>query len=443
MGLSSAKKGSMDRARGRVGTGRRWPLVVAGLGLLAALLSACSSPHVTAVPAKPGPRISETTSCAQGHPATWMGCLVKADPAFGRRPISGLAIPGSANAGTFNLDPDNFDTQAGSACTEYVPQDTSLGGTTLERWFETQNDSITEQLDLGVRFLDLQVAYNGDHSATQGWHVVQSEYSELPLFDYLDQVAAWAHSHPSELVVVDLRNVCFDNRPDRAIDEGLFASFATPSDVGGGSTTLAQVAFDPGTSSRSLASDTIDQVVQQRGRGHNVVVLLPSGLKGSAVLSSKYHVQAVFTRGAGSSVAASKDLPVELADVEVTPTSTAMFAAANSQLASYPLTTTPKMGSLVGRGLYEADLAYNFDPSNQTALLAGFGGLILPYTPPVTTGVPGTLPAWEAGLWNPTAPGALSFAQILAGWGHRANVVLADGVEDAGFIPAVIGLNAR
>ena len=372
-----------------------------------------------------------------------MGCLVKADPAFGRLSISGLAIPGSANAGTFNLDPDNFDTQAGSACTEYVPQDASLGGTTLERWFETQNDSITEQLDLGVRFLDLQVAYNGDGRATQGWRVVQSEYSELPLYDYLDQVAAWAKSHPSELVVVDLRHVCFDNQPDPAIDEGLFASFATPSDVGGGTTTMAQAAYDPSSSSRSLATETIDQVVRQRGGGHNVVVLLPGGLKGSAVLSSKYHVQAVFTRDAGSSEAASKALPVELADVEVTPTATAMFAAANSQLASYPLTTTPKMGSLVGRGLYEADLAYNFDPSDQSTLLAGFGGLIQPYTPSNTTGGPVTLPAWEAGLWNPTAPGALSFAQILAGWGHRVNVVLANGVEDAGYIPAVIGLNAR
>jgi hypothetical protein len=46
-------------------------------------------------------------------------------------------------------------------------------------------------------------------------------------------------------------------------------------------------------------------------------------------------------------------------------------------------------------------------------------------------------------LWSPTAPGALSFTKILAGWGHRANVVLADGVEDAGYISAVIGLNAR
>ena len=32
--------------------------------------------------------------------------------------------------------------------------------------------------------------------------------------------------------------------------------------------------------------------------------------------------------------------------------------------------------------------------------------------------------------------------KILASWGHRANVVLTDGVEYGGFIQAVIGLNA-
>lgn len=433
---------SEGRGLGRKRSGTTSPIAV-GLAVLGAMLSACSSSHLTSVPTKDRPTVSEATSCAQDHPTTWMGCLVKADPAFGTRPISGLAIPGSANAGTFNLDLDSFDTQPGSACTDYVPQDASLGST-LGRWFETQNDAITEQLDLGVRFLDLQVAYIGDGNALKGWRVVQSQYSEVPLYDYLDQVADWAKSHRSEVVVVDLRDVCYDNQPDRADDEGLFANFATPSDVGEGTTTLADVAFDPGSSSRSFATDTIDQVTQQGGGGHNVVVLLPDDLRDSSVLSSRYHTKAVFTVNAGSSEASSNGaLPVEFADAEVAPTSAAMVEAANSELASYPLATTPKMGTLVGRGLYEANLAYSFDPSDQTALLAGFGGLIQPYTPSGTKGVPVTLPAWEVGLWNPTAPGALSLTQILAGWGHRANVVLADGVEDAGFISAVIGLNAR
>jgi len=49
------------------------------------------------------------------------------------------------------------------------------------------------------------------------------------------------------------------------------------------------------------------------------------------------------------------------------------------------------------------------------------------------------LSAWEAALCSANAPRN----QILAAWGHRANVVIADGVEYSGFIQAVIGLNAR
>ncbi len=49
------------------------------------------------------------------------------------------------------------------------------------------------------------------------------------------------------------------------------------------------------------------------------------------------------------------------------------------------------------------------------------------------------LKAWEAGLWGAGAPRN----QILAAWGHRANIVLADGVEYGGYVNAVVALNAK
>ena len=430
-------------------TGRRLfaPHVAAVVLVLGALLAtACGSSSAngsSTEPAAARPSTTEASGCATAHPATWMGCLVRVDPAFGTLPISGLALPGAHNAGTFNLDPQSFDTQQGSACTEFVPQDATLG-TVFARWFETQDESITEQLDQGVRFIDLQVAYNGDGSAQRGWRVVQSQFSQWPLYDYLDQVAAWAKRHPSEAVVVDFRNICYDNRPGPAIAAGLFSNFATPSDVGGGTTTLAEVAFDAGEPSRSFATTTVDQVVQQGGGGHNVVVLLPRDVEDAATLTTRYRVRPVFTVEAGADAKASSTaLPVAFPVAAVAPTASSMFAAANSQLASYPTHATPAFGSLVGHGLYEVQLAYSFDPGEQSPLFATFGGLIqsAPASTPGTA--PATLPPWEAGLWDPNGAGAVSRNRILVTWGHRANVVLADGVENRGYVAAVIGLNAR
>jgi hypothetical protein len=409
-------------------------------------MTACGSANANgsaSVSAADRPSTTEASGCATAHPASWMGCLVRVDPAFGTFPISGLALPGAHNAGTFNLDPHSFDTQQGSACTNFGPQDTAPGSVSAN-WFETQDESITEQLDQGVRFIDLQVAYNGDGSAQRGWRVVQTQFSEWPLYDYLDQVAAWAKSHPSEAVVVDLRNVCYDNQSRRAIAAGLFSNFATPSDVGGGTTTLAKVAFDAGNPNRSFATTTVDQVVQQGGGGHNVVVLLPRDVEDAAALTTTYHVRPVFTVDAGPSAKASSTaLPVAFPVSTVAPTASSMFAVANSQLASHPTHATPAFGSLVGTGLYEVQLAYSFDPSESTPLFSTFGGLIQSASASTPGAAPTTLPPWEAGLWDPSGAGAVSRNQILVTWGHKANVVLADGVENRGYVAAVIGLNAK
>ena len=430
-------------------TGRRRSSrhVVTGVLVLGALLvTACGSSNANgsaSVSAADRPTTTEVSRCATAHPASWMGCLVRVDPAFGTIPISGLALPGAHNAGTFNLDPRAFDTQQGSACTDFVPQDAALGGVSAN-WFETQDESITEQLDQGVRFIDLQVAYNGDGIVQRGWRVVQTLFSESPLYDYLDQVAAWAKRHPSEAVVVDFRDVCYDNRPSRAIAAGLFSNFVTPSDVGGGSATLATVAFDAGDPSRSFATTTVDQVVQQGGGGHNVVVLLPKDVPDAGVLTTRYHVRPVFTIDAGANAKESSSaLPVAFPVSAVAPTASSMFAAANAELAIDPTHGTPAFGSQVGTGLHEVQLAYSFDPGESTSLLATFGGLVQSASASSLGAAPATLPPWEAGLWNPSGPGALSRNQILLTWGHRANVVLADGVENNGYVPAVIGLNAK
>ena len=219
------------------------------------------------VPESARPTKSEVRACTLGRLATWMGCLVAADP-IGNLPLSGLAIPGSHNAGAFELDPPPSTTERGSACSDLGPKPPASGDELL-RWSTTQDLTLTQQLDGGVRYVDLQIGYNGNGSAALGWRVVQNEYSDRPLYDYLDQIAVWAKAHPSEVVLVDLRTICYDHHPTRSYDDGLWSSFATPSDVGGGgSATIASVAFDPTRlGAGSLATASIDEIVHRAAAG--------------------------------------------------------------------------------------------------------------------------------------------------------------------------------
>ena len=158
-------------------------------------------------------------------------------------PISRCRIwrfPGLENAGTFNLDPEALDTQSGSACTTFSAG-TSLNETTAQRFSATQDETITRQLDEGVRWVDLDVGYNGGGNPITGWRVVQNLYSNWPLFEYLDQVANWAAKNPTEAVVVDLSTICYDHDPTKAVDQGLWSNFAATSAEGAGPKTIADV----------------------------------------------------------------------------------------------------------------------------------------------------------------------------------------------------------
>ncbi len=354
-----------------------------------------------------------------------MHCLVKAHPTFANVPLSYLALPGAENAGTFNLDPQAFDTQAGSACTTFSGG-TSVGGAKAQRFSTTQDQTITQQLDGGVRWIDLQVGYNGGGNPITGWRVVQNLYSNWPLFEYLDQVANWASGHPTEAVIVDLSTICYDHKPTAAVDEGLWANFATKSAEGAGPHTLADVATNPASFGGSLASATLGDLTRA---GHNVTVLIPATAPDSKVLSTSYHVEPVRTT---SPKATSKgSAVVEHSDPTVAPTSPVQFATANTALESFPTTSDPPLGSLQGKGVYVGKVAYELQgasPAAQASIFSAFVGLIASQ---------GIFKAWMSGLWN----GA--YGQILASWGDATNVVLTDGVEQGGFVAQVIERNGR
>lgn len=384
------------------------------------------------------PSRTMASTCATVVPSRWMGCMVKADPAFSNIPLSYLAIPGADNAGTFNLDPTAFDTQMESGCSTFSPATASAlsrpatssalfrTAQKAERFSATQDESITSQLNEGARWIDLKVAYNGNGNPVTGWRVAQNLYSDWPLSEYLDEVANWAAAHPTEVIVVDLSKICYDPTATVAIDQGLWANFATKSTEGAGPLTLADVAVNPTSLNGSLANATLREFGRAR---RNVAVLVPSTAKKVRILQTEDHVAAALTAPSGR-------IPIDITEVEdsdprFAPTSPAAFSNATQGLATFPISANPSLGALQGHGLYVSKLAYELKGSStqvQSQVMSSFVGLVIEL---------GHFPAWVSGLQG----GA--YQRILSRWGSATNVVLADGVELGGFTQAVIELNGR
>ena len=387
-------------------------LVLVATVLAGLLFAGCSSPHGAGSPVtvtsamRPSP--AQVAGCATDHAASWMGCLVSAHPAFATAPISGLAIPGSNNAGTFNLDLQAFDVQPGSRCAVAAAQHLDLGSV-VQQWSQTQDETITQQLDAGVRWVDLQVGFNGTDAVT-GWRVVQNLYSDYPLSVYLGQIATWASTHRSEAVVVDLRTICYDHDPTTADQAGLWANFATPSTLGTGTTTVKEVAFNASSlGTGSLATATLADITGQGGGGHNVVVLVPAGSPGLSVLTQRFGVHPVATVGvSGIGHTSGTTVVLDRPGAGVAPTSVAGFEAANHTLEQQPLASNPALGSLVGKGLTVVPLIYDLGSATapeQKTLVATFGGLLNPSSPPGAAPGSAPLSAWESGLWTGIYPG--------------------------------------
>lgn len=376
------------------------------------------------------PSFSAARRCATSQPARWMGCITAVDPEFAGTPLSEVAIPGAHDSGTFDLDENDFDTQSGSDCTSYTPIFTSVASL-VKQWSEAQNIDYTQQLNDGVRYFDVRIAYTGNEE--QGWRIVHTQFSNDPLQSDLASIASWAKAHPTEVVVVDVQHLCYDNSPTPADDAALWSEFSP----------LAPVSYDP--SQQSVATATLHDITWQRGGGHNVVVMLPSSVLQPATLLDTYHVHATFVTTPGAAPvpgAPTPSVPEAYAWASsVSPAAPSDYVSANQDLAQFPLTYSPPLGSLRRRGLYQSQLIYSLNGSNIAADLSEFeqfGGLIPALHPHRAGTASPSLPAWELGLWT----ASYDRNDVLAQWGHRLNVVVSDGVQYGGYVPAVVEQNA-
>jgi hypothetical protein len=358
-----------------------------------------------------------------------MGCITSKDPGFANMKLSEIAIPGAHDSGTFNLDATDFDKQSGSSCTSYIPLFSKVSAL-VKRWSEAQNIDFTRQLDDGVRYFDFRLAFMG--SRQQGWRIVHAQFSNDALTQDLSAISSWAQAHPSEVVIIDVQHLCYDNSPNSADDRALWSDFSV----------LAPVLFHPDAGS-SVAASTLRDITGQRGGGHNVLLMLPSSVREPDVLSTVDHVDATFVTTPGAAAppgTPTPTMPEAYAWAStVSPASPTAYDAANHALETFPTTYAPDLGSLQGSGLYQSQIIYSLSSSNVSAdatMFASFSGLI-PASPETPRNGSGSQP-WEIGLWS----SSFDRNDVIADWGHRLNVVVTDGVEYGGYVPAVVEQNA-
>jgi hypothetical protein len=434
----------------------RWGAAAAVFILVAVLFAACGSspssngraaPRASSAPAhEPGPvPLSRPTSaqaatCATAEAPAWEGCLVGAHAAFGKTPLSQLSMPGSLGAATSDLDPQSFDTHKDSACSDYTPSMVSQGPV-INNWYRAQTETVTQQLDEGSRFVELDVGFNGVNEPNLAWRIDDTLYSEQPLQDYLIEVADWAHAHPSEVVVVGIRRVC-QNGASASIQRSLWDDVASDQSLRapGAGTSLASVMYDASArGAPSLGALTIDDVVHSAKGHHNVVLVVPPGMPARAYGARTLPAQPYIA----SSEPGRAFAEVAFADTGVAPANSSGYAAANLSIEHNARTAETPIGSLAGLGLYVSPIAYDLGVTSSTSaarssLYGSFGGLV---TGAVPAGGSTAVPPWETGLW-PVAGGAAPSAPAIAmSWGHRANIVAVDALGSSGIVSTVIELN--
>lgn len=71
----------------------------------------------------------------------------------------------------------------------------------IYRWTQTQSRTLTQQLDMGIRYLDLRVIARKD--AREEKHVFVRNGPSILLV--LKEIRRWLDLHPREVVLIDFR----------------------------------------------------------------------------------------------------------------------------------------------------------------------------------------------------------------------------------------------
>uniref|UniRef100_H3AXN3 Phosphatidylinositol specific phospholipase C X domain containing 1 n=1 Tax=Latimeria chalumnae TaxID=7897 RepID=H3AXN3_LATCH len=121
-------------------------------------------------------------------------------------PLYNLAIPGSHNTMTYCLDNDSpideSEPEILQILDTYLP---CIVRPFLSKWCPTQGSTITEQLDAGIRFLDLRIAHK-PKDLSKGLYFVHGIFTTVTVQETLQDIARWLKTHPKEIIILDCKH---------------------------------------------------------------------------------------------------------------------------------------------------------------------------------------------------------------------------------------------
>ncbi|KAG7457393.1 PI-PLC X domain-containing protein 1-like [Solea senegalensis] len=132
---------------------------------------------------------------------SWMTHL---PPALWDTPIYHLAIPGSHNAITYCLDMNDrspVDLTQPDLLQKLDKYMKPIIRPFVYKWAVTQDVSIKQQLDCGVRYCDLRIAHRPNDSSTD-LYFYHGVYTTLTVQSVLTDIRQWLDLHPKELLIL-------------------------------------------------------------------------------------------------------------------------------------------------------------------------------------------------------------------------------------------------
>ncbi|XP_056133666.1 PI-PLC X domain-containing protein 1 [Lampris incognitus] len=119
-------------------------------------------------------------------------------------PLCNLAIPGSHNAITYCLDMNDrspVDLTQPDMLQKLDKYMKPLIRPFVYKWAITQESTIKQQLDCGVRYCDLRIAHRPNDSSTD-LYFYHGVYTTVTVETVLTEVREWLDAHPREVVIL-------------------------------------------------------------------------------------------------------------------------------------------------------------------------------------------------------------------------------------------------
>ncbi|XP_069012260.1 PI-PLC X domain-containing protein 1-like isoform X1 [Embiotoca jacksoni] len=116
-------------------------------------------------------------------------------------PLYDLAVPGSHDSMSYDLDinssivePDGLKRFSKLYCVRQI----------VRKWAVTQEATITNQLDAGVRYFDLRIARKPNDTNPTRLYFYHGLYTQTDVETVLRDIRDWAEGHPKEILILDL-----------------------------------------------------------------------------------------------------------------------------------------------------------------------------------------------------------------------------------------------